>query len=284
MPTPQFNHRAFGFQKQNAYILARMSQIAYEKDQTKARNAIQELGIKADHVIFFDQRDTQAILVADHDKIIVAFRGSEPVLGDWMTNAKVRKTSTACGDVHRGFYAALNTIWLDMEDAIEDIRNDYLYQLKDNQTRIPPTLWFTGHSLGGALATLATALCKFKEDAILVNGLYTYGQPRVGSEKFANFFNTALKDRSFRVVNNNDIVTRVPLSMFNYSHVGQLRYFDHQGDLRNDTDLSWWNSFWDSVEGQIESFKSMHPDSIVDHDLGRYYVPYCAKALNVGSP
>ena len=42
-----------------------------------------------------------------------------------------------------------------------------------------PSVWYTGHSLGGALASLATAQMRRQE--VPVDGLYTFGQPRTGS-------------------------------------------------------------------------------------------------------
>lgn len=265
-----FKPKAFGYEPTNAHSLALISRLAYVTDTQKAEQQGKAWGFK--QVYFFDERGTQAILLADDEKIIVGFRGSETVLEDWITDFKIRKTAGPCGNVHRGFKAALNWVWTDIEEAIETIRDP-----------LPPekrqTLWFTGHSLGGALATMATAFCKFNEQPIIVNGLYTFGQPRVGSEKFATAFNAAFKTQTFRFVNNNDVVTRVPPSICDYSHVGQLRYFDRAGIFKTDTDLSWWNTFWDRMDGHLDGFRDRSPDSINDHqllsiDLKRGYIPF----------
>ncbi|NJO39951.1 MAG: lipase family protein [Cyanobacteria bacterium CRU_2_1] len=264
-----FQPKAFGYHAYNAYSLALVSLLAYERDTEKAEQQGRSWGFE--QVYFFDEKETQAILLANHEKIIVGFRGSETVLEDWITDFKIRKTSSPCGNVHRGFKAALNPIWTGIEETIEQLR-DPLPQRKQQ------TLWFTGHSLGGALATMATAFCKFNEQPIVVNGLYTYGQPRVGSEKFAANFNAAFKGQTFRFVNNNDVVTRVPPSICDYSHVGQLKYFNQIGEFKSDADLGWWSTFWDRLDGHLESFHRRSPDSIDDHRLifgkEKGYIPF----------
>lgn len=259
-----FQPKAFGYHHDNAYSLALVSRLAYERNTEQAEQLARAWGF--DRVFFFDERETQAILLADDEKIIVGFRGSESILDDWITNSKIRKTAGPCGNVHRGFKTALNWVWMGIEETIEMIREE---KPKEKQQ----TLWLTGHSLGGALATMAAAFCKFNESPISVNGLYTYGQPRVGSEKFAANFNNAFKGQTFRFVNNNDVVTRVPPSICDYSHVGQLKYFDQTGLLKGDPDLSWWNQFWDRVGGHLDSFRNFTPDSIADHSLALQYLP-----------
>ena len=63
-------------------------------------------------------------------------------------------------------------------------------------------MYFTGHSLGGALAILAATLISPTRHG----AVYTFGAPRVANYKF--FF--GLKMPIFRVVNSADIVPRVP--------------------------------------------------------------------------
>jgi triacylglycerol lipase len=260
-----FNIKSFGFSLENAYSLSQASKVVYTNCGSGSKpgsleKIVESWGFDSGRLRCFDAGGTQAFIVGDDQKIILAFRGTEPdKLEDWATDFKIRMTSGPGGDVHRGFARALNFIWGDVEDAVEELR--------DNRQ----TLWITGHSLGAALATLATASLKFRENPVIVNGLYTFGQPRLGSERFADNFNTVFKSRAFRFVNNNDLVSRVPPSSFGYSHVGQLRYFDTQGQLHADTQLTWWDHFWDRLEGQLESYLHLTLfDGIKDHSMENY--------------
>lgn len=87
----------------------------------------------------------------------MAFRGTQiikddtsifhQVLKDVCTDAKLRLVdSKQGGNVHEGFKDALNEVWDDKLSA-------YLQKLHSEKPA--RTLWFTGHSLGAALATLA---------------------------------------------------------------------------------------------------------------------------------
>lgn len=269
-----FNSKAFSFSRENALSLGRAAKLVYKdfagatSDPRSFDSVIRSWGFDLGRREVFDRDGTQAFMVTDDDKIILSFRGTEPDrLEDWIADARIRKTGGPCGDVHRGFSRALNSVWEDVEEALEDSRDKH------------QCVWIAGHSLGAALATLAVARLKFREQPITVSGLYTYGQPRTGSERFADNFNQALRGRSHRIVNNNDVVTRVPPSKLDYSHVGSLHYFDSDGNLRSDAELSWWSRFWDRARGQLEAFAERSLiDGVEDHAI-RNYVDLLARSV-----
>ena len=111
-------------------------------------------------------------------------------VADIMSDVKLTFADTGIenlpGKVHSGFKDALHEIWTDLLATLK--------QFQDNQQ----TLWFCGHSLGGALATLAVAEL-IGNNKIEVNGLYTIGQPRVGDSKFAKHFDLSVKGKCFRL-------------------------------------------------------------------------------------
>jgi triacylglycerol lipase len=73
------------------------------------------------------------------------------------------------------------------------------------------SLTVIGHSLGGALATLAAAELAFSKDLALGNALtlYTFASPRVGFPDFATFFDKHI-GAGYRVWNELDIVPQLP--------------------------------------------------------------------------
>ncbi|AFY37901.1 lipase class 3 [[Leptolyngbya] sp. PCC 7376] len=259
-----FNYRAKSLSKMNMLYLANCAKLVYQS-KAKIESELTKLGFDLTDKNFFlssTETDTQCFVAGDRRKIIVAFRGSERKIADWATNAKAIQRHWTDdqddGKVHRGFYRALDSLWDELEKEIRNLRTD------------SQTLWITGHSLGGALATLAAARLHIDSPKIAVNGLYTFGQPRIGNNRFAKVFNSKLKNISFRCVNNNDVVTRVPPQIFNYSHIGKLMYFDAKGKLRNDRNLSWWSRFWDRVEGRYDDIFDLDTDGIGDHSMAEY--------------
>lgn len=67
----------------------------------------------------------------------------------------------------------------------------------------------TGHSLGGALATLAAVDVTLNRPHVPVD-LYTFGAPRIGNKAFAQWFDAQIQD-SIRLVNNSDVVPQYVL-------------------------------------------------------------------------
>jgi triacylglycerol lipase len=71
------------------------------------------------------------------------------------------------------------------------------------------TLFIAGHSLGGALATLALpdiGACMSRKTI----ALYTYGSPRIGDNAFVTAFNRSYGEKSFRIENTSDMVGLIP--------------------------------------------------------------------------
>ena len=143
------------------------------------------------------------------DMAVVSFRGTETVQ-DWMTNLQYSMApadslppagNESAARVHRGF-------------------RDAFVSVKDQIDRYLPCVgglpvFITGHSLGGALATLGAT----HPSGWDVAACYTFGAPRVGNKEFAS----SLRIPVYRVVNPGDPVPHVPTPLRGYRNGGDRR-------------------------------------------------------------
>jgi triacylglycerol lipase len=219
-----FDPHANTFSLPNAQVLGQAAAISY-RTEVECRAWASASGLDAASLDFFDHRDTQGFVVHNDDAIIVVFRGTQPGRPmDWFIDFEAlhRSWDHGIGNVHGGFYDALKAVWGAVLPGARRILPERL------QARRNRTVWITGHSLGGALAELCAAQAALVE-TIPVQGVYTFGQPRVGNNAFAKALNDALGSRIHRIVNDRDIVPRVPLFSMQFCHYGNLRFFDHAG-------------------------------------------------------
>jgi triacylglycerol lipase len=128
------------------------------------------------------------------DAVIIAFKGSSSIKDFFYNiNTVLINSQEIKGRVHQGFYDLLmknKTL-----NKISKIIENYPISTK---------VIFTGHSLGGALASLMTSYCqnKFGKDTA---SLYTFGSPRVGDQTFCDTISG-----STRIVNDQDPVSLLP--------------------------------------------------------------------------
>lgn len=240
---------------QQSLLFAEISKVAYYRDDL-VRSAAAAVGFE--EVKFFENDGAQAyILVHQHD-CIVACRGTEP--GEWNDlKADVNALSVlaeSVGRVHRGFKKEVDDLWPKLENA-----------LRENEK----TLWFTGHSLGGAMATICAGRCKLSEIPSNPKGLFTFGSPRVGNRRYINY----VKIHHYRWVNNNDIVCRVPPPWMGYRHGGHEMYLNAYGRLRKYLP---WRRFRDRMHGLLVALRRWEFDYLSDHSMNRY-VEYIKRAL-----
>ncbi|KAI9738707.1 MAG: hypothetical protein M1834_008212 [Cirrosporium novae-zelandiae] len=156
-----------------------------------------------------DSTDVAGYVALDetNNYLVVAFRGSSSIR-NWITDLTFGLTDTdLCDDcqAHSGFWDSWESARGDILSSIESAIDDYSGY----------TLVVTGHSLGGAIATLAAAELR---NAGYTAALYTYGSPRVGNEELCTYI-TDQSGGNYRVTHYDDPVPRLPPHAWGFDHV-----------------------------------------------------------------
>jgi triacylglycerol lipase len=250
----QFQPDAVGYSLANAQALVRAARLSYQSPQEITKQ-VWSWGFP--QFKFFDCETTQAYVMANDRAIVIAFRGTEmKKMQDWMTDLKANLTPECGGKAHRGFKTAIDHVW---EPLLVTV-----LQFRTQGQRV----FLTGHSLGGALATVASL--RLMKAGQIVAGVYTYGSPRVGDRAFRTEFNDLLLDRTFRFINDEDAVVRLPMKMLGYCHVGQRFRFDSSGQLERTMPSQY--SFLSHAKDELEEYLDPDFEFVKDHDLESYQV------------
>lgn len=228
-------------------LFAEISMLSYLPDD-EATPVFESVGF--DEVVYVERDGAQAYLLANDVDLVVVCRGTEP--NEWNdvradANAFTDLAETV-GRVHRGFKREVDDIWPTIEERLTDETRD---------------MWFCGHSLGGAMAQICAARAAHLGADDTAKVVFTFGSPRVGTKKYIRNNNV----EHYRWVNNNDIVTRVPPTLFGYGHRGILMYIDSNGVHRHLTPAlrgkDRWAGFW-------QGLKQRKFDHFSDHAIAAY--------------
>jgi triacylglycerol lipase len=209
-PRPRFDPALRVYDAANAWWLAELCRLIYRHDveeqqpppQPTRSSFLTKVGLR--QVAFFDDpaTGTQAFLVKSDGAApftALVFRGTEQDLRDVLRDLETLQTPI--GDagirVHDGFLRALDGVWGGILPALESL---------------PGPVFYAGHSLGAALATLAAS--RRVPDAV-----YAFGSPRVGNRPFADSLAAV---RLYRVVDDADLVTTLPPEQLGFRHAGEL--------------------------------------------------------------
>lgn len=241
-----FQPNAQGRSLVNAWWLAEMSMLSM-KDRQAVQSTIGQ-ALPGAKTTWFENKNTQAFVTETPDFAIVSFRGTEVItnkdalgeLRDYGRNARTRlvpaqrrragepptpavarlrslrggpKANESLSKVHKGFQSSLDAIWPQLQRTLKALPQD-------------KPVYFTGHSLGAAMATLAADRSAGR---LNVAGIYTYGSPKVGNAAFARSFPYA--DKTYRFRHAKDLVSGVPLRD-SYRHIGAPTFITKSGQLR----------------------------------------------------
>lgn len=191
-------------------VALKASGLAYITDQDDLMKAVEDCN--AELLRAFDVDHTQALLLFFKEPryYVLAFRGTEVNFRDILTDIRAVPKALDHGWFHSGFLSAYHKVHKEIKKALKE------HKVKKHN------LIATGHSLGGALATVFSY---YKECEFLI----TFGAPRTGNSRI--MANLKCKAR-FRFVNKCDIVTQLPRGwMLGYRHPSIAWYINRHDDL-----------------------------------------------------
>lgn len=205
---PAFDPTTAAYVEGNALWLAELSRLVYRHDIEESsapplptrRSFLDKVGLQQRRFFLCPKTDTQAMLVTSGSPpsfAVLAFRGTDTVR-DSITDITLglQFLRPRQPGLHRGFRRALDSIWSEMEPEL---------------AALDCPIFYTGHSLGAALATLAAA-------RRAPRAVYNFGAPRVGNRAFTQSLRHV---PIYRVVDDIDLVSMIPPAFIGFRHVGQ---------------------------------------------------------------
>ncbi len=207
----QFNLDPNGEPLEHAYHLGRVARAAYS---SAPREEFSELGAAFEFIETIRSPRIFSLIVGNGKNVVVAFRGTHEDR-EWVEGLAYGQRRWVVGRAHQGFVRLLDSVWQQVLAC--------LYDARAHERR----LWLTGHSIGGALATLAGL--RLEHEGFDVQAVYTFGAPAVLDREAAAAFRCDV----YRVVNNEDAVVNFPWpTMFDtYVHAGERFFLTASGSV-----------------------------------------------------
>ena len=230
------------YSDRTALLMARISKISYTKFDTETDPTLEEKLKKIGLELVgspISRGSTQAIVTVQKEKnkikfAVICFRGTEFFkMEDWRTNFKAepvpikdpKNKEKNIGYMHLGYHKAyqpiegtvngvkdINAVNGPVEDSVA---HDIDLILKEHVDDNVP-IYITGHSMGGAIAMVATWYMKMPRLA----ACYTFGAPKIGDDGPLGWFRTPI----YRVVNGRDPIPDFPPSNTNVGFWKSLTY------------------------------------------------------------
>lgn len=195
----------------NVYRLARTARAVYSRERSASWPLLESA---YPQLIPFERERIYGAVAANETDLVLAFRGSDENR-EWLHAMACNQIPGPVGRVHEGLAAALDTVWQPIMAAFYDT------------AALDKRIWICGHSLGGALATLAAF--RLTHEGFQPHFAATFGAPRVLDPAAARAFTTPL----YRVVNSDDLIPDFPWPTLldTYTHVGELIYLLPSGAI-----------------------------------------------------
>ena len=228
------------------FFFACCSLLAYRKPNMSEKY-FRQAGFES--ISMMDVKGAQCYLLANNKTAIIVFRGTEPKQKSdiWADIKAWKRQSETKGSVHAGFKGEVDKLWNGVQTFI-----------RDNQDK---ELFITGHSLGGAMSTIAASRVR---DQNHLKAVFTYGAPRAGNKTWSEHQRFSHQ----RIQNNNDAVCQTPPMLLGYRHYYPATYINYYGNIRK---LTRWQKLKDMWRGRWRALKKFQLfDGIYDHNMDKY--------------
>jgi triacylglycerol lipase len=237
--------------QEQSLLFAELASLAYSDEKQVKKDA---KGFGFTKVKFYDNGGAQAYRFENKNDIVIACRGTQPTeFNDIKADLKALPVmAETISRVHHGFKVEVDELWPFVSANLID------------GPKVKQDLWFCGHSLGAAMATIMASRCMYEPELQDPMSLFTYGSPRVGWRKYVK----SLGVDHHRFVNNNDIVTRVPMRIMGYIHHGSEHYMDCNGNVL--IGYKPWRRFKDRMKGMWMGLRKLSIDNFSDHSMVCY--------------
>jgi triacylglycerol lipase len=213
-----------GYDNDLALSLAAACQLAYQMMADPNAAAPDGYQVQARFTAdLFGQMEVIGYVMSSAANVVLAFRGTDST-PDFISDISYAEVDfpfvPASGQVHEGFLG-----------VYQSCRAQILPALQALPAQLP--LFITGHSLGGAMATLA-AFDIAVNTPFTAPVVYTFASPRVGDPAFADAYNArvaANPANSWRVANSFDVVPLLPPEEIYDALELQYFYYEHVTDV-----------------------------------------------------
>lgn len=258
-----------GFDTPLAIECAQLSGLTYQQDPEVFRAELREMGLTLLSEFEDKKQETYAYLAQRADQVFLVFRGSWSVKNaltdiDYQhcdSFQELARLSMPQGvKLHRGFLSA----WCGLREPIlaelERLQATHAHGLR---------LHVTGHSMGGAMAMLASLEAQHlmearEENPLAQHTTYTFAAPRVGNAQFAEMYQQAFPadEAHWALQHSEDAVPHLPFVAWGYQHPHGVAVLDERQPLRRTGDPGDSVSMLRPKDGSPKNWATIHDTSV----------------------
>lgn len=246
-------------------------------------------------------KDVFSFIASNSELVVVHYRGTSDTKGWFLNSRFYTLEANTEGDGELQFKGFMHG---GFKQAYKSIKTDFEAALKNHSSGDKP-IYFSGHSLGGALTTISAARAKLNGHNVA--GVYTGGQPRLGDPVFSDHINGLIAGLHFRLIFEDDMVARIPptkeasstfintvasndlitgavagivsaignatLKKANYVHRADSIYLSTESEMSQRmppsgaSDLEFWRKWDAQISGITDLFNT---DLVKDHESSNY--------------